>query len=87
MDATMLDALLSVLILMARMVGGGLAAIGILGGGVGIGLVALGSQQAIARNPELKGTLTTNMYLLMGMCELTSILALVMGFMIMFVLK
>jgi F0F1-type ATP synthase membrane subunit c/vacuolar-type H+-ATPase subunit K len=74
-------------ILMAKMIGGGLAAIGILGGGVGIGLVFLGSQQAIARNPELQGPLTTNMYIGMGMCELTSILALVMGFMIMFVLK
>ena len=63
-----------------------MATSGAMGGGIGVGLVFHGSQTAIARNPDLKGTLSTNMYLGMGACELISLFCLGMGFIILFVL-
>jgi F-type H+-transporting ATPase subunit c len=75
------------LIMMAKMLGAGFAAVGILGGGVGIGLVLHGTQTAIARNPELSPTLSTNMWIGIVMCETTCIYCLAIAFMLLFVLK
>jgi F-type H+-transporting ATPase subunit c len=56
--------------------------LGAIGPGVGIGIVVSGALQAIARNPELEGTLRTNMFLGIVFAESLAILALVISFMI-----
>ena len=41
----------------AKLIGAGLAAIGVFGGGIGVGLAALGATQAMGRNPDVAGTI------------------------------
>ncbi len=57
----------------------GLAAIG---PGIGIGIVASGALQAIGRNPEMSGTLTTTMFIGIAFTEALAIFGLVISFMI-----
>ncbi len=57
----------------------GLAAIG---PGIGIGIVAAGALQAIGRNPEMSGTLTTTMFIGIAFTEALAIFGLVISFMI-----
>jgi F-type H+-transporting ATPase subunit c len=66
------------------LVGAGLAAIGCLGGGVGIGVAAGGACQAIARQPEAQGKIMTFFILGAALAEATSIYALVVALMIFF---
>jgi F-type H+-transporting ATPase subunit c len=70
---------------LGKLVGAGLAAIGILGGGIGVGLVANGAVQAMGRNPDATGTIQTNMILGIAFAEATSIYALVVALIILFV--
>lgn len=57
----------------------GLAAIG---PGIGIGLVANGALQAIGRNPEAAGTLTTTMFIGIVFAEALAIFGLVISLLI-----
>ena len=59
----------------------GLAAIG---PGIGIGMVANGALQAMGRNPEASGTLTTTMFIGIVFTEALAIFGLVIAFMICF---
>jgi F-type H+-transporting ATPase subunit c len=66
-----------------RLVAAALAVgLGAIGPGVGIGIVVAGAVQSIARNPELEGTIRTNMFLGIVFAESLAILALVISFMI-----
>ena len=69
----------------AKLIGAGLAAIGVFGGGIGVGLAALGATQAMGRNPDATGTIQTNMILAFAFAEATSIYALVVALLILFV--
>jgi F-type H+-transporting ATPase subunit c len=68
----------------AKLVGAGLAMIGVAGSGVGIGLVVQGMLQAQGRNPEAAGELRTNMILGIVFCESIAIYAMVIAFMLLF---
>ncbi|TAH51613.1 MAG: ATP synthase F0 subunit C [Chloroflexota bacterium] len=57
----------------------GLAAIG---PGIGIGLIAGAALQAMGRNPEASGTLTTTMFIGIVFTEALAIFGLVIAFMI-----
>jgi F-type H+-transporting ATPase subunit c len=57
----------------------GLAAIG---PGIGIGIVANGALQAIGRNPEMSGTLTTTMFIGIVFTEALAIFGLVISLLI-----
>jgi len=70
----------------AKFVGAGLAMIGALGGGVGIGLSVQGALEGMARNPDTYGTLLTNMILGIAFSEAIAIYCLVIAFMMLFVL-
>lgn len=59
-------------------VGAGLA---VIGGGIGIGLLGYGVAQAIARQPEAKGSIQMVMYILMAIIEGTALFAMVIAFM------
>ena len=56
--------------------------LGAIGPGIGIGIVASGAAQAIGRNPEMSGTLTTTMFIGIAFSEALAIFGLVISFMI-----
>ena len=69
----------------AKLIGAGLAGIGVAGGGIGVGLAAMGAVQAMGRNPDVTGTIQTNMILGFAFAEATSIYALVVALLLLFV--
>jgi len=69
----------------ARLIGAGLAAIGVIGGGVGIGVVVGGAVQAMGRNPDASGLITTNMFIGIAFAEAVAIYALAIAIIILFV--
>ena len=66
----------------SALIGAGLAAIGVIGGGIGIGLVGKGLLDALARNPQVSGKAMIYAILGMALAEATSIYALVIAFML-----
>jgi ATP synthase F0 subunit c len=69
-----------------KALGAGLAMVGALGPGIGIGLLAQGAMQAIGRNPDAAGQVQTNMILAIVFTEAIAIYALVVALVILFVL-
>jgi ATP synthase F0 subunit c len=69
----------------AKLIGAGLAMIGTIGAGLGIGIVASGAVQGIARNPDAGGTILTNMILGIAFAEAVAIYCLVVALLILFV--
>lgn len=69
-----------------KALGAGLAMIGAIGPGVGIGLLVQGALQAMGRNPEAAGQIQTNMILGIAFAEAVAIYALVVALIILFVL-
>ncbi len=69
-----------------KALGAGLAMIGALGAGVGIGSVVNGALQAMGRNPDASGLIQTNMILGIVFSETIAIYALVVALIILFVL-
>lgn len=69
-----------------KAVGAGLAMIGVIGPGIGIGLIVQGALQAIGRNPETAPLIQTNMILGVAFAEAVAIYALVAALIIIFVL-
>ncbi len=60
--------------------GGGLAAgLGAVGSGIGIGLIGGGGVQAMARQPEMAGTIGTNMLIFAALVEGVALFAVVVG--------
>jgi ATP synthase F0 subunit c len=70
-----------------KAVGAGLAMIGALGPGIGIGLLVQGALQAIGRNPDAAGQIQANMILGIVFAEAVAIYALVVALIILFVLS
>lgn len=69
-----------------KAVGAGLAMIGVIGPGIGIGVLVQGALQAMGRNPDASGLITTNMILGIAFAEAVAIYAIVMALIIIFVL-
>lgn len=69
-----------------KAIGAGLAMVGTLGPGIGIGLMVQGALQAIGRNPDAAGVIQTNMILGVAFTEAVAIYALVSSLIIIFVL-
>ena len=69
----------------AKLIGAGLAMIGALGAGVGIGAVVGGAVQGMARNPDAAGTIQTNMILGIAFAEAIAIYCLVVALVLIFV--
>ncbi len=63
-----------------RMLAAGLAiGLGSLGPGIGIGILGYGAMQGLARNPEARGPIMTNMILAIAMAEAIAIYALIVA--------
>ena len=73
------------LVLMGCAIGAGLALIAGIGPGIGEGYAAGKALEAIARQPEMKGEITSSMLLGIACAETTGIYALVIAIMLIFV--
>jgi F-type H+-transporting ATPase subunit c len=63
-----------------KMLAAGLAmGLGALGPGVGIGILGYGAMQGLARNPEARGPIMTNMLIAIAMAEAIGIYALIVA--------
>jgi F-type H+-transporting ATPase subunit c len=67
-----------------RFIGAGLAMLGAIGAGAGVGLAALGGVQAIGRNPDATSLIQTNMVLGMAFAEAVAIYAMAIALIIIF---
>lgn len=65
-------------------IGAGLAAIGCLGGGIGIGTVTGKAVEAIGRQPEARGSVTSTMFIGLAFAEVTSLYALFIALLLLF---
>lgn len=68
----------------AKMIGAGLAAIGVIGGGVGVGTVWGSYMNAVARNPSMEDKLRTPAFLGFALSEATALFALVIALIVLF---
>ncbi len=69
----------------AKYIGAGLAAIGMLGAGAGIGSAASGALTALGRNPEARDLIVPNMILAFAFAESIAIYGLVVAILLLFV--
>lgn len=68
-----------------KYIAAGLAMIGTIGAGLGIGIAGSGAVQGISRNPDAAGTIQVNMILAAAFAEAVAIYALVVALVIIFV--
>jgi F-type H+-transporting ATPase subunit c len=68
----------------AKIIGSGLATIGLAGAGVGIGLVFGSLIEATARNPSLRGQLFSYAILGFALAEATGLFCLMMAFLLLY---
>lgn len=69
----------------AKTIGMALAVgLGVIGPGIGLGILVSKALEAIGRNPEASGTITTTMFIGIAFTEALAIFALVVGFIIKF---
>lgn len=69
-----------------KLLAAGLAiGLGAIGPGIGIGILGYGAVQAVARNPEARGLIFTNMLFAIALAEAVAIYALVMAIILVFV--
>jgi F-type H+-transporting ATPase subunit c len=70
----------------AKLIAAALAiGLGAIGPGIGIGIVASGALNAMARNPDVSGQITTNMFIGMAFAEALAIFGLVISLILLFV--
>lgn len=69
----------------AKMIGAGLATIGVLGSGIGIGTIFGAAINSIGRNPAARAEINLPMFLGFALTEAVALFALVIAFIILFV--
>jgi F-type H+-transporting ATPase subunit c len=63
-----------------RLLAAGLAiGLGAIGPGIGIGILGYGAMQGLARNPEARGPIQTNMMIAIALAEAIGIYALIVA--------
>lgn len=68
----------------AKFIGAGLAAIGLIGAGTGIGTIFGSLINAVARNPGQRSVLFTYAILGFSLCEATGLFALIVSFLVLY---
>ena len=76
--------LFKMIIVAAKLIGSGLASIGVIGAGIGIGTIFGCYLLALSRNPLLKGELFSIMLLGFALVEATALFSLMLAFLILF---
>jgi len=69
----------------SKMIGSGLAVIGLVGAGIGVGVVFGSLLLALSRNPQLEKQLFSYAILGFALTEAVGLLALMMAFLILFI--
>lgn len=72
----------STIIKAASLVGSGIAAIGVIGPGIGIGVAGSRALEGMARQPEMAGKLLTNAIIIAALMEALGLLAFVIAIML-----
>ena len=70
----------------AKYIGAGLACSGLIGAGIGIGLIFSSLIASTARNPQIRGQLFTFAILGFALSEATGLFALMMSFLLLYVI-
>ncbi|SDG46073.1 F0F1 ATP synthase subunit C [Roseospirillum parvum] len=68
----------------AKMIGAGLAAIGMIGAGIGVGNVWASFINTVGRNPAAKGEIGANIWIGFAVTEAIALFALVVALMVLF---
>jgi F-type H+-transporting ATPase subunit c len=68
----------------AKLIGAGLAAIGVTGAGIGVGNVWASYYNAIARNPSAKGDIGANIWIGFAVTEAIALYALIVALIVLF---
>lgn len=76
---------MGILLTSSKMVGSGLATIGLVGAGVGVGIVFGALILSLSRNPQLEKQLFSYAILGFALTEAVGLLALMMAFLILFI--
>ena len=72
----------------AKLLGAGLAiGLGVIGPGIGLGSMLGSALESIARQPELRGEIRTNMFIGFGIIEALALYAFVVSLILLFVVK
>lgn len=71
--------------ILGKLLGAGLATMGMIGAGLGIGVLVNGAVQAMGRNPDASGNIQVNMILGIAFAEAVAIYSLVVALLILFV--
>jgi len=72
----------------AKYLGAGLAiGLGVIGPGIGLGTMIGNALTSIARQPELRGEIRTNMFIGIGIIEALALYAFVVSLILLFVVK
>ena len=69
----------------ARMLAVGLAGLGLIGAGIGLGILGSGAMNALGRNPDARGAIVPNMVLALAFTEAIGIYGLVTAILLIFV--
>ena len=68
----------------AKYIGSGVAALGLIGTGIGVGIVFAALIQGVSRNPSLRGQLFTYAILGFALSEATGLFALMVSFLLLY---
>ena len=68
-------------------IGVGMAALAVVGGGLGIGIATSSAVKAVAQQPEADGKIMRNLLLGSALAEATAIYGFVLGILIIFIVK
>ena len=68
-------------------IGVGMAALAVIGGGLGIGIATSSAVKAVAQQPEADGKIMRNLVLGSALAEATAIYGFVLGILIIFMVK
>lgn len=68
----------------AKYIGAGVATLGLIGAGIGVGTVFSALIQGVSRNPSVKGQLFTYAILGFALSEATGLFALMMSFLLLY---
>lgn len=68
-----------------KFLGVGLAGLGLLGAGIGLGILGSGAMQALGRNPEARTAIVPNMVLALAFTEAIGIYGLITAILLIFV--
>jgi F-type H+-transporting ATPase subunit c len=68
----------------AKYIGSGIATLGLIGAGIGVGTVFASLIQGVSRNPSVRGQLFTYAILGFALSEATGLFALMMSFLLLY---